>query len=85
MAAFAGDVLVRAGEREFRGAVIKVNERLGGRDAERYQKEYGIQYKPEFDLSGCCPSIVHTLLYLSLRKWRAVVTASRAGCTPDRH
>lgn len=51
MAAFAGDVLVRAGEGKFRGIVIEVGMRFSGRSAERYQQEYGIQYKPEFDLS----------------------------------
>ena len=51
MAAFAGDVLVRAGEGELRSAVIEVDARLGGRDAEGHQKEYDVQYKPEFDLS----------------------------------
>jgi len=52
MAAFAGHVSVRAGEGKFRGVVIEVDVRLGGRNAERYQKENDIQYKPEFDLSG---------------------------------
>ena len=51
MAAFARDVLVCAGEGKFRGVVIEVDVRFSGRDAERHQKEYGIQYKPEFDLS----------------------------------
>ena len=33
MAAFAGHVLVRTGERKFRGIVVEVNARLGSRSA----------------------------------------------------
>ena len=42
---------MRAGERKFRGAVIEIYAGFVGRDAEGYQKEYGIEYKPEYDLS----------------------------------
>ena len=51
MAAFAGDVLVRTGEGKFRGVVIEVDARFSCRSSEGYQKEYGIKYEPEFDLS----------------------------------